>query len=258
MSHPTFPISHILIWIFEDLFWDRLDHGHGGNERRLRQLYRWHERGGVMVTTHDTFLKMVSRAPAKPSSAAAAADMSSRERRAEERRAEYTELFRKLLQDPGADILVVDEGHRMKNDRSRLALELSQVSTRRRVLMTGTPLQNNLVEYFHMVNYVKPGELGTLTSFKTLFEGTIAQGQHRISEEGGDAAEAQRTLAVDLKTKMNKRIWTLTNKLELLVQRRSTEILHRELKRKTEYKITVRLVDLQRTLYNAKVGESIT
>ena len=39
--------------------------------------------------------------------------------------------------------------------------------------LAGTPLQNNLVEYYHMVNYAKPGYLGSLSRFKSLYEDHI-------------------------------------------------------------------------------------
>ncbi len=54
-----------------------------------------------------------------------------------------------------------------------LSQALVDVRTRRRILLTGTPLQNNLVEYYHMVNFAKPGELGSLARFKSLYEDHI-------------------------------------------------------------------------------------
>ena len=46
----------------------------------------------------------------------------------------------------GADIVVCDEGHVMRNSKSSLSTILSQVKTLGRIVLTGTPLQNNLLE----------------------------------------------------------------------------------------------------------------
>ena len=67
--------------------------------------------------------------------------------------------FERLLLAPGPDLFVMDEAHRIKNDGATLSKALARVATRKRVLLTGTPLQNNLVEYYHMVDFVSPGML---------------------------------------------------------------------------------------------------
>ncbi len=46
----------------------------------------------------------------------------------------------------GADIIVCDEGHVMRNSKSNLSVILGQVKTLCRIVLTGTPLQNNLME----------------------------------------------------------------------------------------------------------------
>lgn len=53
-----------------------------------------------------------------------------------------------LNQDPGPDILVCDEAHMIKNRKADITQALRQVRTHRRIALTGSPLQNNLLEYY--------------------------------------------------------------------------------------------------------------
>jgi hypothetical protein len=57
-----------------------------------------------------------------------------------------------LLQDPS--IVVVDEAHNIKNPKSRINKAMCMIKTRCRLALTGYPLQNNMDEYYCMINWV--------------------------------------------------------------------------------------------------------
>lgn len=55
-------------------------------------------------------------------------------------------------------MLVVDEGHRLRNAKSKLLQTLREVPADYRILMTGTPLHNNVQELWSLLNFVSPGD----------------------------------------------------------------------------------------------------
>ncbi|KAI7887472.1 hypothetical protein K492DRAFT_212215 [Lichtheimia hyalospora FSU 10163] len=66
--------------------------------------------------------------------------------------------------------LIIDEGHRMKNTNSRLVQVLRQFyHTRYRLILTGTPLQNNLPELWALLNFILPKIFKSVKSFEEWF-----------------------------------------------------------------------------------------
>ncbi|MCJ1478049.1 hypothetical protein MMC13_006724 [Lambiella insularis] len=76
---------------------------------------------------------------------------------------------RKYLEGIGWKYLVVDEGHRMKNKNCRLTKELKRFQDTPRLLITGTPLQNNITELWSLLNYILPQYFDDVANFESLF-----------------------------------------------------------------------------------------
>lgn len=84
--------------------------------------------------------------------------------------------------------MIVDEGHRMKNANSKLSNTLTQYyNTRFRLILTGTPLQNNLPELWALLNFVLPTIFKSVKSFdewfNTPFANTGGQDKIELTEE---------------------------------------------------------------------------
>ena len=93
---------------------------------------------------------------------------------------------RKHLQRYNWKYIVVDEGHRIKNLNCKLIKELKSYSSANRLLLTGTPLQNNLAELWSLLNFLLPDIFDDLDMFQSWFDfSDIHQksGQDRIMKE---------------------------------------------------------------------------
>ena len=69
-----------------------------------------------------------------------------------------------LVASDRIDLLVVDEAHSLRN-RGETAKAIEAVPAKARVLLTGTPLSNNLAEYYAVLDLANPGCLGTRSEF---------------------------------------------------------------------------------------------
>lgn len=58
----------------------------------------------------------------------------------------FRDIFQTGLINPGPDLVVCDEGHLLKNSKTSLSKAVNQIRSLRRIVLTGTPLQNNLNE----------------------------------------------------------------------------------------------------------------
>ncbi|KAK0904513.1 DNA repair protein rhp26 [Friedmanniomyces endolithicus] len=71
---------------------------------------------------------------------------------------------------------VLDEGHKIRNPNTAITIFCKELRTHNRVILSGTPMQNNLTELWSLFDFVFPMRLGTLVNFRTQFEFPIKQG----------------------------------------------------------------------------------
>merc|ERR1719486_967314 len=81
------------------------------------------------------------------------------------------------------EVLVVDEAHRLKNNQSKFFKVLAGYALNYKMLLTGTPLQNNLEELFYLLNFLTPGKFNDLAEFQTSFEDVGKEDQVRLLHE---------------------------------------------------------------------------
>ena len=67
------------------------------------------------------------------------------------------------------EILCVDEAHRLKNAQSKFFKTLAGYSINFKLLLTGTPLQNNLEELFYLLNFLTPSKFNDLDTFQVSY-----------------------------------------------------------------------------------------
>ncbi|KAM9914847.1 hypothetical protein OXX69_000236 [Metschnikowia pulcherrima] len=101
---------------------------------------------------------------------------------------EYVIRERPLLARFNYSHMIIDEGHRMKNANSKLSITLKQYyRTKNRLILTGTPLQNNLPELWALLNFVLPKIFNSVKSFdewfNTPFANTGSQEKIELTEE---------------------------------------------------------------------------
>ncbi|KAJ3012737.1 hypothetical protein HKX48_006112 [Thoreauomyces humboldtii] len=140
--------------------------------------------------------------------------------------------------------IIVDEGHRLKNLDCKLIRELKSYRTANRLLLTGTPIQNNLNELWSLLNFVQP----EMFSDRAAFEKCFSFGEDITSL---NTASAQREiLDRQLETEFVTQLHDILK--PFLLRRLKTEV-ELGLPRKREYVVYAPLTSIQKKLYHATV-----
>ncbi|CAI2350626.1 unnamed protein product [Caenorhabditis sp. 36 PRJEB53466] len=227
-------------------------------DQRVNLIEKWDQKGGVLLIGYDMFRQLIKLTnPKKEKKGRPKLNLSgvssgfvknSVEDAKDELdfetgftnggrvRQEAYDLLRCALLDPGPELVVCDEGHKIKNITAEISLTLGAIKTKRRIVLTGYPLQNNLMEYFCMIDFVRPKFLGTRKGFIEKFEKPIKNGQCVDSTERDVKIALQRT-------------HVLVELVKGFVQRRTHHLLKQILPESKEYVLLLRKSPIQRMLY---------
>ncbi|CCH42535.1 DNA excision repair protein [Wickerhamomyces ciferrii] len=131
---------------------------------------------------------------------------------------------------------VLDEGHKIKNPNSNITILSKRLKTYNRIILSGTPIQNNLVELWSLFDFIFPGRLGTLPIFQDEFETPIKVGGYANASN------------LDVKIGYQKAV-ILKELIQPFLLRRVKMDVARDLPSKQEFVLMCRLTQYQKEKY---------
>ncbi|XP_011875667.1 PREDICTED: DNA repair and recombination protein RAD54B-like isoform X3 [Vollenhovia emeryi] len=135
------------------------------------------------------------------------------------------------------DLIVCDEGHRLKNSNVKAAKLLHGMDCRKRIILTGTPIQNDLKEFYTLIDFINPGILGTPTEYKHYYEEPVVASQCPYADDDVIALGKERSTELYERTKA-------------FILRRTQTTINKYLPHKYEIVLFCSLSKEQRDLYS--------
>lgn len=179
---------------------------------RHSSIVQWHYRGGVLVMGYEMFAGLLKQHDLR--------------------------LRDVLLQGP--NMVIADEAHKLKNRESQIASECAKFGTPSRIALTGSPMANNVEEYYSMIEWLAPGYLGPINEFSEIFVKRIQEGLY------SDSDMSSKRLALQL-------LQTLKLRVAPKVNRATIHALKDDLPEKVEFVISVMPTEVQKELYNTYI-----
>jgi len=138
--------------------------------------------------------------------------------------------------------LIVDEGHRLKNMDCKLIKTLKSYDSQNRLLLTGTPLQNNLRELWSLMNFLLPEIFDSLESFEHWFDFT----EKTIEDDEGRAELIRKEANNQVLSKLHEIL------RPFVLRRLKIHVLH-QLPEKKEIVLYPGLTEIQKMYYKSIV-----
>nr|XP_045597089.1 DNA repair and recombination protein RAD54-like [Procambarus clarkii]XP_045597090.1 DNA repair and recombination protein RAD54-like [Procambarus clarkii]XP_045597091.1 DNA repair and recombination protein RAD54-like [Procambarus clarkii] len=148
-----------------------------------------------------------------------------------------------VLHQGEVGLVLCDEGHRLKNCENQTYQALMGLKAKRRVLLSGTPIQNDLLEYFSLVHFVNSGILGTAQEFRKKYERAI------LRSRDADASDKDHEIG---KEKLEELIAIVSR----CIIRRTNDILSKYLPVKIEHVVCCPMTSLQQDMYLKFINSS--
>ncbi|ETO26541.1 SNF2 family domain-containing protein [Reticulomyxa filosa] len=155
-------------------------------------------------------------------------------------------------------VVICDEGHRLKNYKSQLFKAVAEVDTSRRLLLSGTPIQNNLDEIYSLVSFVNPKVWESYQEFRE-FARSIERSMDFSVSEKTQYFKAEWLECVkfnQLRSKGEEATDEIRKVLNQFLLQRTNEVMRKYLPKKSEYVVFCRLNALQEQLYEAMENAS--
>ncbi|KAL0985358.1 hypothetical protein UPYG_G00155900 [Umbra pygmaea] len=158
----------------------------------------------------------------------------------------YEMLLRSLevVQKLEFGLVICDEGHRLKNSNIKTSSAISGLSCIRRVILTGTPVQNDLQEFYAIIEFVNPGILGSSAAYRKVYEEPILRSRQPT------CTEEERILGEERAAELSR----LTG---LFILRRTQEIINCYLPPRLDWTLFCRPSPLQQELYQALLSHRV-
>ncbi|KAF9609750.1 hypothetical protein IFM89_018198 [Coptis chinensis] len=150
------------------------------------------------------------------------------------------------------DYTILDEGHIIKNPSTQRAKSLLEIPSGHRIIISGTPIQNNLKELWALFSFCCPELLGDKKEFKVRYESAILRGNEK------NATDREKRTGSAIAKELRERIepyFLRRLKSEVFLENESSKTS--KLSKKNEIIVWLRMTQCQRQLYEAFLNSEL-